>query len=402
MNDPLLWRPFDEQNINSPFEMYERLRKDDPVHVAQTKEIIITKYEDVKTILKDNRFQTGNTLEWFKRGITYLEHKGEDLHDIYNAINSFILLLNPPEHTQIRNFVAKAWNDRDVDEIIQRNVAKTFSRVGLEFDAVNDFADPLTVLNICDVLGVDGEEQLYLRDLGLSLLRSLELYPSMRELVEMNNSSKEFIDFFKDHLFIKSKTPDDGLFSKMIVRNKTENIGLTENQLISIAIFLFVAGQGTTSSLIGNGIHTLLSYPAELQKFLKNGELVNPAVEEIIRFVSPVQMVGRIAAESVQLRDKTLMPGTSVILVIGSANRDEEIFQESSTFQIERKPNRHLGFGSGIHFCLGDWLARKQAQIALGAFFNEFPRVCFTSEKFAWKKTLGVRALESLPLRLEH
>jgi pimeloyl-[acyl-carrier protein] synthase len=401
MSDTLLWRPADEANIENPFAMYQQLRLQDPVHFAQTKEIIITKYEDVKGILKNNRFQTGNTLEWVKRGITYFNQKGEDLHNIFDAINSFILLLNPPQHTQIRNFVSRAWNNKDVDAIICNNVNKTLDTLGLEFDAVADFADQLTVLNISDVLGVDGKEYIYLRDLSTDLLRSLELYPSMRELLQINRASKDFIDFFREHIFVKSKSPDDGLLSKMIERNKAESLGLTEEQLISLAIFLFISGQATTSALIGNGIYAMLTHPTELEKFNNNKEMTESAVEEIIRYLSPVQMLGRIATEEIELRGKKIKNGASVILVIGSANHDEDVFTDPAKFLIDRQPNRHLGFGTGIHFCMGDWLARRQAQIGLPIFFNDFPLVSICTEKVTWNKTVGVRSLQSLPLRFE-
>jgi pimeloyl-[acyl-carrier protein] synthase len=401
MNDVALWRPFAAENVFDPYPMYQKLREKDPVHLAQTREVIISRYEDVRTILKSNVFETGNRLEWLKRGIEYLQKKEEDLTAINTAINSFILMLNPPQHTRIRNFVASAWNDKDVDAIIKKSISKTLSLVAeSQFDAIIEYAQPLSVFTICEILGIDGTQHRYLKDLGLQMSRAVDLYPSLKDLVQINQAAQAFIKFFAVHVAEKKANPDQALLSKLIQKNHEENIGLQQQELISIAIFLFIAGQETSSALIGNGVNLLMRHPEELEKLRGNWPLVNQAVEEILRYDSPVQLLGRIASEEVSLGDKIVHKGASVTLVVGSANRDGSIFEQPDRFNIERKPNRHLSFGSGIHFCLGDWLARRQAQLAIEAFFTEFKNISMISDQPKWNKNLAIRSLQSLPVSI--
>jgi cytochrome P450 len=401
MSNTLLWRPFADEYIRDPYEMYRVLRTQDPVHVAQTKEIIITGYDDVRDILKSSSFQTGNRLEWLKRGIHYLQKKDEDFNAIYTAINSFVLMLNPPQHTRIRTFVAKAWDNRDADTIINTNIKKILN--GLKgqdsFDAVADYSQPLSVHTICNILGIEANDHRYLKNLGLTMSKAVDLYPSLKDMVNVNEAARAFVEFFREHIRTKNEKQDDGLLSKLIQRNRIDNTGLQDDELISLAIFLFIAGQETSSALISNGIYTLLRHPEELQKMKQDPTLTDSAVEEVLRFDSTVQLLGRIAKEDYPIKNKTITAGSAVTLVIGSANRDEKIFDSPDTFRIERKPNRHLSFGSGIHFCLGDWLGRRMGQLAIGDFFSNYPHISLPDQQIQWNKNLAIRSLTGLRIQ---
>jgi cytochrome P450 len=380
--------------------MYKQLREQDPIHLAQTKEYIVTRYDDVKEILKSKSFGTGNRLEWLKRGIDYFENKDDDFTAIYEAMNSFILMLNPPEHQSIRTFINRSWNDHDVDLVIEKNILKTLSSITLdEIDVVKDFAQPLPVLTICDILGIDVQDHHYLKELGITMTKSLDLYISYKEMVMVNDAAKKFVDFFKVQIANKTITPDNGLLSKLIQDNKELNAGLSERQLISIGIFLFIAGQETLSGLISNGIYDLLKHPEEFKKLKDDPDLIVSSIEEILRFDSTVQLLGRIAKEDYKIRGIIIPAGSAVTLVIGSANRDEEVFSNPNKFQIERSPNKHLSFGSGIHFCLGDWLARRQAQLGISAFSKRFPDAILLSRKVNYYKNLAIRSLNSLSVK---
>jgi pimeloyl-[acyl-carrier protein] synthase len=394
-----LWSPFAEENFRDPYAMYKTLRDTDPVYLAQTKEFIITRYDHVREVLKSKAFETGNRLEWLKRGIRYLENKDVDFSAIYDAINSFVLMLNPPQHSKIRSFVMQAWNNHQIDDIINQNIRASLQKINKPaFDVVRDFADPISIFTICDILGVAVNDYQYLKAQGSAMTKAVDLYPSLSELVRINEASKNLIAFFREHINKKLSNPDDGLLSKLIVKNNLMGSALSEPELISVAIFLFIAGQETTSSLISTGIHTFLKYPDQLKRIREDHKFITTGIEEILRYDSPVQLLGRMSREAYTLENKKIPPGSTLTLVIGSANRDERVFSQADSFVVDRDPNRHISFGSGIHFCLGDWLARREAQLAISKFFEKYENVRPATPERHWNKNLAVRSLLTLPV----
>lgn len=392
-----LWKPLDEENIRDPYAMYAALRRNDPVHQAQTGEFIITRYEDIKNILKDPSFKSGNRLMWLKKGIQYFNSKQEDFRAIYMAMNSFILMLNDEQHLRIRNFIARAWNDRDVDPLIERNIHTVLRRMpDKEVDVVAHFAQPLPVLTIAGILGAPVTDYQHLIQLGVSMTKTLDLYVSMKDLVVMNGAAKSFIDYFREQVKLKNDKADDGLFSKLIQKNRKENAGLTEEELISIGIFLFTAGEETSAGLISNTLLHLAGNPAQLALLRQNPEQMDSAIDEVLRYDSVVQLLGRTASRDIVIRDKRIKSGSAITLVVGSGNRDEEAFEQADEFIISRKPNRHLSFGSGVHYCLGDWLGRRQSQLAVSAFLKQYPNISLPPQQLSWYKNIAVRRLDAL------
>lgn len=401
MNNHSLWRPLEPDNIGNPYRMYEQLRATDPVYLAQTREYIVTRYDDVKFILKSHSFESGNRLTWLKRGVAYFDNKDEDLRAIYQAMNSFILMLNGEQHTRIRNFVSKTWNNREVEQLVQSNVNTLLNGIrDKEIDFVSDFAQPLPVHTISGILGIPVADTKYLIDLGVAMTRTLDLYVSLKDLVQMNKAAADFISFFREQFRMKYDRPDDGLLSRLIHRNRSENLGLSEDELISIAIFLFTAGEETSASLISNSMLNLLSHPDQLARLREDPGLTESAIEEVLRYDSIVHLLGRVSKEEVMIRDKVIPAGSTMTLVVGSANRDEEVFEHADQFIIDRKPNRHLSFGSGTHYCLGDWLGRRQSQLAIRSFLSRFPAITLPDQKLSWFRNLAVRRLNSLRIKL--
>ena len=401
MTDPIIWKPLDHDNIRNPYGMYAFLRQTDPVFLSQTREYIITKYEDIRYILKSESFESGNRLTWLKRGVEYFGNKDEDLRSIYKAMNSFVLMLNDERHLRIRNFVTRSWDNREVDDIIHGNVAMLLNQITeAEFDFVSAFAQPLPVYTIAAILGVPVVECQHLINLGLAMTKALDLYISLKDLVLINGAARDFIAFFREQIRIKAQHPDEGLLSKMISRNQTENAGLSEDELISVAIFLFTAGEETSAGLISNAMFHLLKHPQQFDLLRQDPGLTESAIEEVLRFDSIVQLLGRVSKEYVTLRGKVIPAGSTLTLVIASANRDEEVFSNPDAFLVTRKPNRHLSFGSGVHYCLGDWLGRRQSQIAIRSFIERYPTVTLPKQEFTWYKNLAVRRLDKLQVRV--
>ncbi len=401
MNSSQLWRPLDADYIREPYKMYEKLRATDPVYLSQTGEYIVTRYEDVKHILKSNSFEGGNRLTWLKRGVEYFDNKEQDLRAIYAAMNSFILMLNGEKHLRVRNFVAKTWENREVDGIIQSNIDLLLDQIAEhDIDLVRSFAQPLPVYTISRILGVPVTDSQHLIRLGIAMTKTLDLYNSLRDLVTINEAAAEFVSYFQEQVRIKYDQPDEGLFSRMIHRNRRENVGLTDEELVSIGIFLFTAGEETSASLISNAMLNLLRHPDQLELLRARPELIDSAIEEVLRYDSIVQLLGRVSKEEVTLADKVIPAGATMTLVIASANRDERVFERADQFQITRKPNRHLSFGSGVHYCLGDWLGRRQSQLAISALLRRYPRITLPEQELTWHRNLAVRRLNALQIKV--
>jgi cytochrome P450 len=397
MMEQMLWRPLDPENVRDPYRMYDALRNVSRIYQAHTGEYIVTGYEEVKAILKSQAFRTGNRLDWLKRQVKYLENKEQDLQDIHEAMNSFILMLNPPQHTRIRNFVNKAWDHREVDHIIQRTADHLLDQIGDDrFDIAKEYAQPLPVIVICEILGITITEYHSLIDLAIAMNKTLDLYVSVKDLVSMNEASNRFISFFQQHIKAKEDRPDESLLSKMIRKNHTENFGLTTRELTSIGIFLFIAGAETAASLITNCFFLLARYPDQLNLLQQQPELLGDAIEEVLRLDPPVQLLGRVSTIDFSLNGTTIPSNATVTLVVGAANRDESVFSEPNTFLITRKPNRHISFGSGIHFCLGDWLGKREAQIAVRSFFLHYNHLRIAEQELSWNKNLAIRRLAGL------
>lgn len=400
MSDPQLWRPFDRENIRNPYPMYERLRQHDPVHRAQTEEWIITRYEDVRSILRDPKFIVGNRLNWLKKGISYFHGKTLDFASIQEVMDGFILFLNPPDHTRIRKFVSQVWNNREVSAIIQTNIRQLLQQTDdNSFDLIRDFSRPLPAMTISKILGLPNGDHTILKDLGTQMIKSLDLYITLRDLRKINEAASEFLIYFKDIIKEKRRKEDDGLISKLLRTNDQQG-PLTESELLSTCILLFIAGEETSLGLTGTGIMNLIGHAAASEKLRQDPTLTSYAVEELIRYDAPVQIVGRIAGVSTIIDGKEINEGDTLTLCIGSANRDKHIFEQPDELKIHRMPNKHLGFGAGAHFCLGDWLARVQTQLAIDAVLKTFSTLEITDTELKWNENLSIRSLDTLPLKV--
>ncbi|MBS1544457.1 MAG: cytochrome P450 [Bacteroidetes bacterium] len=376
--------------------MYGRLRTSDPVHHSQTGEWIISRYTDIRDVLRNPAFRTGNRLEWLGRGIQYL-NRDEDLKFIHEAINTFFLFLNPPEHTTIRNYVVKNLAEFQVANLIDRVVTDQLRQLkDNEFDLVTDYAQPLPVLVISEIMGLPTSDCKHLRSLGVRMHRSLDLYHSYKDLVNLNDASRSFIEYFQRHIRRKTDHPDESLISKLI-RNRPATI--SEAHLISICIFLFIASEETTSSAIGTGLFHLIQNPQHYTLLRSRPTIAEIAVQEFLRYDAPVQIVGRIATSDSLLGGIEIPAGASLTLLLASGNRDGAFFKDPDELNLERVPNYHLSFSAGSHRCLGDWLGILQMQKAIVSFVQKFPSVELLSETPDWNKNLAVRGLRTLRVR---
>lgn len=398
MPTEIRWNPFDPEYIRDPYRMYKQLQENDPVHCTSRKEWVITLYDDVKSVLKNPAVRVGNRKEWFEKGIPYFNQGEADLRYIHEAIHSFILFLNPPEHTRIRNFVNKAWTNRNVSNIIAENIEYLLGQIkNKEFDLVKEFAQPLPILTISKILGIPPSDYEYLKDLGMTMIGTTNLYHNYRELVELSDAAKKFISYFTDQIQIKTDHPNEGLISQLIHQNQIDK-EFNEKEIISICIFLFIAGEETTASSISTGIHHLLSQRHFYEYLKANPSMVPIATEELLRYDSPVQILGRISTTNITLSGITIPPGSSLIVVLAAANRDPRVFEQPDELNFERANKKHLTFGWGSHFCLGEWLGRAEIAMGMGALIEKYPNLCLVDQDLTWRKNVSIRCLNKLIL----
>jgi len=392
-----LWKPFDRVHIANPYAMYKKLREEDPVHFSQTGEWIITRYEDTRNILRNSDFLVGNRFEWLKKGIGYFKYKDLDFTNIEAAMKGFILFLNPPHHTRIRKFIHQVWNSRDVASTIQQNLDTLLPKRADSFDLVKDLGKPLPAMTIGKILGLPEKDYVYLKEQGTVMIKALDLYISFKDIMRVNEAAGNFIAYFQKIIAHKKKNPDNGIISRLIELNAQENV-LDGEELTSTCILLFIAGEETSVSLMSTGLYHLISRPGELDVLRKNPEKIPAAIEELLRYDAPVQIVGRISGKDCEIGGKTIKQGDTLTICLGSANRDPQVFNNADEFIMQREPNKHLGFGGGAHYCLGDWLARIQTEMMIRSILERYENIEMKDTVPQWNNNLAIRCLTQLPV----
>lgn len=395
-----LWKPFDRKHIANPYAMYKRLREEDPVHLSQTGEWIITRYEDARNILRSNDFLVGNRFEWLKKGVGYFKYKDVDFTPIENAMKGFILFLNPPHHMRIRKFIHQTWNSREVEDIIHKNLDTLLTPVSGTIDLVNNLGKPLPAMTIGRILGLPSDDYTYLKEQGAVMIKALDLYISFKDILNINDAAKNFIAYFKKIVQQKDLNPDEGIISKLIELNKQEGT-LSDDELISTCILLFIAGEETSIGLMSTGLYNLLRQPDVMERLRKNPDDIPKAIEELLRYDSPVQIVGRLAGKDTLICGKQIKAGDPLTICLGGVNRDPEFFERPDEFLMDRTDNKHLAFGGGAHYCLGDWLARIQTKLMVEELLKRFQKIDLITSEPDWNNNLAIRTLTALPASIK-
>jgi cytochrome P450 len=267
-------------------------------------------------------------------------------------------------------------------------------------DLIHDFGKPLPAMTIGKILGLPAADYAYLKQQGSVMIKALDLYISFKDILRINEAAKSFIEYFKKVITEKELKPDNGIISRLIQLNKQEGV-LNDDELISTCILLFIAGEETSVSLMGTGFYNLLQHPESLEELRKDQSKIPLAIEELMRYDAPIQIVGRIAGSDTELQGKTIKKGAAITICLGSANRDEDVFDKPDAFLLDRNPNKHLGFGGGAHYCLGDWLARIQTRMAIEALLNRYKNIELIETQPEWNSNLAIRCLTQLPVKIK-
>jgi cytochrome P450 len=389
--------PFRPEFIADPYPVYARLRAASPVHRSPMGLWILTRYDDVALVLRDPRFG--------RKGFDELLEARFGAEPGRAGLAASMLFQDPPDHTRLRTLVSKAFTPRAIEVLrprIQQLVDELLDQardVGA-MDVIADLAFPLPVVVISEMLGVPAADRDRFRQWSLDIARSLDAisFPTAPEVVERGNVARSALaDYFRGLIADRRRQPRADLLTGLIAAEEKGDT-LSESELLATCVLLLVAGHETTVNLIGNGVLALLRHPAELHRLRQDPGLVPAAVEELLRYDSPVQRTGRIPNTDVELGGQLIPKGALVSAVVGAANRDPAHFADPDRLDVARRDNRHLAFGWGIHFCLGAPLARVEGQIAIGTLIDRLPALALTADPPAWRDSTALRGLKALPV----
>lgn len=385
------------------YSIYEKLRNEHPIypitmptgHTAW----VFTRYEDCVNILKDKRL--------FKNPASIpsnqLTPQNMVQDDIISIMYHSMFTSDPPDHTRLREIAHKAFTPKIITELkdcIQEIADELLNQVKEkgEMELIEDFAFPLPIIVICDLLGIPKEDRNLFRKWSNTILEN-QNDPSKFPIIR--KSFVEFLDYMKIIFNDRKKNPQNDLVTAL-VQAEENGEKLSENELYATVYVLIVAGHETVVNLIGNGTLALLENPDQLIKLKEQPKLIQPAVEELLRYSSPLEVsTDRWIGEEIKIYGHQLKPGDMAIAVLASANRDERKFKQPKKLDITRDPNKHIAFGNGIHYCLGAPLARLEGKIAFSSLLHHMPNLELKVDPSTlhYQDTFLVRGLKELPLQ---
>jgi pimeloyl-[acyl-carrier protein] synthase len=392
------FNPMDAEFLADPYPTYHRLRAEDPVHHSPLGFWVLTRYEDVSAVLRDPRF--------IKEPLAALVAARFGA-EVPRGVGLSMLDRDPPDHTRLRGLVSKAFTPRVVEGLrprIQQIVDGLIARaqaVG-SMDVIEEFAYPLPVNVICEMMGVPVKDHERFKGWSLDIARGLDSIwlPPDSDIPRRSAAARHAIsDYFRELIAERRATPRGDLLSALIAAEEAGD-KLSEEELLATCILILIAGHETTVNLIGNGVLALLRHPDELHRLRQTPALIASAVEELLRYDGPVQRTARVASEDATIGGRTIRKGDMVMPFIGAADRDPAQFPDPDRLDLARGDNRHIAFGWGIHFCLGAPLARVEGQIAIDTLVRRLPRLELATESPEYRQSLTLRGLKTLPVKL--
>jgi hypothetical protein len=383
--------------IDDPYPFYARLRQHDPVHEMAPGTLLLTRYDDVLAVYRSAHASSDKQREFGA--------KLQAPSPIYEHHTTSLVFNDPPLHTRVRRILMGALNQRAivrmetgvvalVDGLLDRLADRAAP------DLIEDFAAMIPVDVIGNLLDVPRSEREPLRDWSLAILSALEPAPAPAVLARANAAVTAFTAYLRELVAARAAHPGDPDADVLTRLMRGDADGrLSEAELLHNCIFLLNAGHETTTNLIGNGLHALLQHRDQLERLVAEPGLLGTAVEELLRFESPLQLNNRLSTAPIALGDRELPAGLFITLAIGAANRDPAVFAEPDQLDIARKPNPHLAFGQAAHACSGMNVARLEARIAIGRLLARYPRIAAAGAPERDRR-VRFRGLRHLPVSL--
>jgi cytochrome P450 len=389
---------------NDPYPRYAAIREHGPVFRSAMGFTVVGRYDDCQWVLRDPRLGKGEIGPvWETYGLTQEEWVAR-FGDLERR-NVSMLGMDPPDHTRLRKLVAKAFTPRTVENLRPDIVRLTDELLdGVEdrddvVDVIGALALPLPMAVIGQMIGIPADERAVLQPHVRVSAQMLEFDPALELRDAAAAANAVIVEHLEALIAARRAHPTDDLMSHLI---QVEEAGdqLSHDELITTVMLLFGAGFETTTNLIGNGLLALLEHPDQLQRLRDDRSLLKTAVEEMLRWDSPVQIDGRVLFDDVELHGEGFEAGTQFVTLLGAANRDPRIFDEPERFDVGRVGPAPVSFGAGIHFCLGAALARAEGHVVFDRLLDRFPVIePAWSERPAYRDTLVLHGLQSLPVR---
>lgn len=395
--------PWSPAFVADPYPAYAELRSRGPVHYYEpTRQWLVPHYADVSALLRDRRL--GRT---YLHRFTHEEFGRTPLpaaHEPFHTLNDNGMLdLEAPDHTRIRRLVSKAFTPRTVERLVP-----TVERLAAELvagvrdagggDLLAEVAEPLPVAVIAEMLGIPAADRGLLRPWSADICGMFELNPSEETAARAVRASVEFSAYLRELIAERRTSPGDDLISALIAAYE-EGDRLSEQEMISTCVLLLNAGHEATVNTTANGWWTLFRHPDQLAALRADHTLLSTAVEELLRYDTPLQMFERWVLDDIEI-DGTVIPrGSELALLFGSANRDPAKFEDPDTLDLARADNPHLTFGAGIHYCLGAPLARIELAASFGELLREAPTMKIAAEP-EWKPGYVIRGVRELKVEL--
>lgn len=387
---------FTQAFTQNPYPAYAKLRQMDPIHQVRFPDgqrgWLVTSYDEAMEVLKDQRFIKD-----------FSKLYGSSM-DQMSVFTQNMLFSDPPDHKRLRGLAQKAFTPKLIAGMRNRIQEITDSLLDelegrKEINLIDDFAFPLPIIVICEILGVPAEDRDKFRTWSNSLIEGTSGETGVSVYQHMN----QFIEYLGNWFAQVKEHPGDDLISKLIIAEE-QGDRLTEKELFGVVSLLIIAGHETTVNLIGNTVLALLDYPEQQQMLREQPGLVPQALEESLRFNGPVEFsTSRWTGEDLDFNGKRMHRGDLVVVSLNAANHDPEKWTDPEVFDIQREKSPHLAFGTGIHFCLGAPLARLEGEIAISSLLRRFPEMHLRidANELEWRPGMIVRGVKEIPLTIK-
>lgn len=391
------FNPLSPTRYVDPYPLYAELRRHGPVvHHRRLGMWFVTGYEECEAVLR-----APSTVDRsdFMRSVSPYKHLDKPSFDL---LASMLLMMDPPDHTRIRKLVSRVFTPRAVAKLepqVRSITTKLLDEVAgrNRFDAVDAFTAQLPIFIIGELLGLPSELWGRLKGLSDELAKSIDGMTGF-DAAAMNRTMAETTAIFRAEFERCRFDPRDDLLSALVSVEAEDGDRLSDDELLSLCVLLMVAGHETTTGLIGNAIVALGHDRASRRLLLEAPDLADNAVEEFLRYDSPVQTTDRILTAPIELGDCTIASGASVVVMLGAANRDPRRYDDPDVLRLDRHDPRPLSFGHGIHHCVGAALARLEAKVAIPAFVERFPDYRIDESALTWKRSMTLRGTTTLPI----
>ena len=395
-----LYHLLDPDVLANPYPLYHRLRSEDPVHWDPYLHAwIVTRYEDVICVLTHYSARRAPSPEFFEA------LGAPEVAPVARVMVRQMLFMDAPSHTRLRKLAGGAFVParvrvlRDhIQQIANRLIDSIIARGTGKMDLLLDFAEPLPAIVTAEMLGVPVEDHVQLKNWSITFAQMLGNFQHNPDhLPGVLHAVENLSTYFQKRIDEQRTHPREGLINTFMTA-EVDGERMSDEEIVANCIVTMVGGLETTTNLITNGMISLIRNPSEQRRLRQHTEMIESAVEELLRYESPSQHTARLAPDDVELGGKQIRKRQAVIAVMAAGNRDPARFADPDRLDLTRPDNRHLAFGWGAHFCFGAPLARIEGQISFNSLLHRFPKIELTGEPLVWRDNLGLRGLKSLPL----